>query len=158
MTRFRVPTGAFVLVKEILRHLLKRPVVGVAVVARDDEGRYLLVRRADTGTWALPGGTLEWGEPIRRCIVRELREETNAEPTSEPELVGVYSDPARDPRFHAVTVLVACRVRSDAPGSENPLEIREAKFFAEGALPVEIAMGMNDMLDVVRRKAPPHLE
>jgi 8-oxo-dGTP diphosphatase len=154
----KIPTGAFVLAKEILRHVLKRPVVGVAVVARDDEGRFLLIRRADTGTWALPGGTLEWGEPIRRCIVRELREETNAEPTSEPELVGVFSDPARDPRFHAVTVLVACRVRADAPGAENPLEIREAKFFSETSLPDELAMGMKDMLDAAQRKGPAHLE
>ena len=153
-----IPKGAFVLVKEILRHVLKRPVVGVAVVGRDDEGRYLLVRRADTGTWALPGGTLEWGEPIRRCIVRELREETNAEPTTAPELVGVFSDPARDPRFHGVTIVVACGVRSDAPGPENPVEIREAKFFAEDALPAEMAMGMNDMLDVARKKTAPYLE
>ncbi len=154
----KIPTGAFVLAKEILRHVLKRPVVGVAVVARDDDGRFLLIRRADTGTWALPGGTLEWGEPIRRCIVRELREETNAEPTSEPELVGVFSDPARDPRFHAVTVLVACRVRADAPGAENPLEIREAKFFAETSLPDELAMGMKDMLAAAQRKGPAFLE
>jgi len=154
----KIPAGAFVLVKEILRHVLKRPVVGVAVVARDDNGRFLLIRRADTGTWALPGGTLEWGEPIRRCIVRELREETNAEPTSEPVLVGVYSDPARDPRFHAVTVLVTCRVRADAPAAENPLEIREAKFFDEGALPTEIAMGMKDMLDLARGNRAPYLE
>jgi 8-oxo-dGTP diphosphatase len=154
----RIPKGAFVLVKEILRHLLKRPVVGVAVVARDEEGRYLLIRRADTGTWALPGGTLEWGEPLRRCIVRELREETNAEPTSEPALVGVYSDPSRDPRFHAVTIVVSCTVRAPAPGAENPLEIREAKFFAGDALPAEIAFGMMDMLDVARRGAAPYLE
>jgi 8-oxo-dGTP diphosphatase len=154
----KIPAGAFVLVKEILRHVLKRPVVGVAVVARDDRGRILLIRRADTGTWALPGGTLEWGEPIRRCIVRELREETNAEPTSEPELVGVYSDPSRDPRFHAVTVLVSCSVRAEAPGAQNPLEIREAKFFDDGALPTEIAMGMNDMLDIERSKKAPYLE
>jgi len=153
-----IPRGAFVLLKEILRHVLKRPVVGVAVVARDDRGRFLLIRRADTGTWALPGGTLEWGEPIRRCIVRELREETNAEPTSEPELLGVYSDPSRDPRFHAVTVLVSCRVRADAPGAQNPLEIREAKFFDDASLPAEMAMGMNDMLDVARSKSPPYLE
>ena len=154
----KIPAGAFVLVKEILRHVLKRPVVGVAVVARDDRGRLLLIRRADTGTWALPGGTLEWGEPIRRCIVRELREETNAEPTSEPELVGVYSDPSRDPRFHAVTVVVACRVRADSPAAQNPLEIREAKFFADDALPAEMAMGMNDMLEIVRSKGAPYLE
>jgi 8-oxo-dGTP diphosphatase len=154
----KIPAGAFVLVKEILRHVLKRPVVGVAIVGRDDAGRYLLIRRADTGTWALPGGTLEWGEPLRRCIERELREETGAEATSEPTLVGVFSDPARDPRFHAVSIVVACHVDAPHPGAENPVEIRDVRFFAEDELPAEMAMGMNDMLDVVRRGAPPYLE
>jgi 8-oxo-dGTP diphosphatase len=154
----KIPTGAFVMAKEILRHVLKRPVVGVAIAGRDDAGRFLLIRRADTGTWALPGGTLEWGEPLRRCIVRELHEETGAEATSEPTLVGVYSDPARDPRFHAVTIVVACRVHAAAPKAENPVEIREVRFFAEDELPAEMAFGMNDMLDVVRRGSPPYLE
>src|SRR6185437_5894737 len=106
----KIPSGAFVIVKEILRHVLRRPVVGIAVVARDEAGRYLLVRRADTGTWALPGGTLEWGERLRPCLARELREETNATPVGEPRLIGVYSEPSRDPRFHAVTVVAECRV------------------------------------------------
>jgi len=154
----RIPRGAFVLVKEILRHLLRRPVVGIAVVARDDAGRYLLIRRADTGTWALPGGTLEWGETLRACLTRELAEETNATETSDPKLVGVFSAPWRDPRFHGVTVVVECRVRSDDPRAENPLEIREARFFSEGDLPAEMAFGMQEMLDVVRLGRFPRLE
>lgn len=154
----KIPAGAFVLVKEILRHVLKRPVVGVAIVGRDDAGRYLLIRRADTGTWALPGGTLEWGEPLRRCIERELREETGAEATSEPTLVGVFSDPARDPRFHAVSIVVACGVEAAHPGAENPVEIREVRFFAENELPAEMAMGMQDMLAAARPGSAPHLE
>jgi 8-oxo-dGTP diphosphatase len=154
----RIPTGAFVLLKEVLRHVLRRPVVGVAVVARDEGGRYLLVRRADTGTWALPGGTLEWGETLRSCIDRELREETNAAPRSEPALVGVYSEPWRDPRFHGVTVLAECRVAAPDPKAENPVEILEARFFTEAELPAEMAFGMKDMLDVVRLGKAPHLE
>ncbi len=154
----KIPSGAFVIVKEILRHVLRRPVVGIAIVARDDAGRYLLVRRADTGTWALPGGTLEWGERLRPCLVRELREETNAVLAGEPRLVGVYSEPSRDPRFHAVTVVAECRVSAPSPKAENPVEIRDVRFFAEGELPAEIAFGMRDMLDVVREGREPHLE
>jgi ADP-ribose pyrophosphatase YjhB (NUDIX family) len=90
--------------------------------------------------------------------VRELREETNATPASEPRLIGVYSEPSRDPRFHAVTVVAECRVSAPDPRAENPVEIREARFFAEGELPAEMAFGMKDMLDVVREKREPHLE
>jgi 8-oxo-dGTP diphosphatase len=154
----RVPQGLFTLTKEILRHVLRRPVVGVTVVARDRDGRYLLVRRADTGTWALPGGTLEWGERLTTCIEREMREETGATLDSEPVLRGVYSEPSRDPRFHAVTIVVACRVLAPDPKPENPVEIREARFFAEDALPSEMAFGMQDLLENARKSPEPFLE
>jgi len=128
------------------------------VVARDVAGRFLLVRRADTGTWALPGGTLEWGERIGVCVTRELHEETNATVETEPTLAGVYSDPDRDPRFHGVTVVVTCRVKASDPRSENPLEIREARFFTEADLPAAMAFGMQDMLDRARTSQAPYLE
>src|SRR3954469_24897142 len=119
----RIPKGAFVLVKEILRHLLKRPVVGVAVVARDDAGRYLLIRRADTGTWALPGGTLEWGETLRVGLARELEAAAGVTRFELRRVVGIYSRPDRDPRFHAVTVVVEVKVEPPTKGPLNPLEI-----------------------------------
>src|SRR5690606_9838319 len=106
----RIPAGFWVLGKEILRHLLRRPVVGVCAAARTRNGEWLLVRRTDSGRWALPGGTLEWGETLRTGLVRELREEAGVVDVELGELVGVYSDPARDPRFHAVTVVVRATV------------------------------------------------
>jgi 8-oxo-dGTP diphosphatase len=137
--------------KEVARHVLRRPVVGVAVAGRDARGRWLLVRRADTGEWALPGGTLEWGETIPVCIGRELREECNAAVRGEPVLCGVYSAPWRDPRFHGVTVLVRCEVEADDPRAKNPLEIREARFFEDAEMPEKLAFGMQDMVAAVRR-------
>lgn len=55
-------------------------------------GRLLLIQRADTGNWALPGGALDIGERITDTAVRETREETgvNIHITG---LVGVYSNP-----------------------------------------------------------------
>ena len=52
----------------------------------------LLLRRSDSGNWALPGGTLELGESIVECAVREVREETGLE-VEITGLVGVYTDP-----------------------------------------------------------------
>ncbi len=154
----KIPAGAFAIVKEILRHVLRRPVVGIAVVGRDADGRILLIRRADTGEWALPGGTLEWGETLRTCLDRELVEEANATIEGEPALVGVYSKPSRDPRFHGVTVVASCRVASRAPRGENPLEILEARVFAEREIPAKLAFGMQDMLKNALSKTPPILE
>ena len=110
LLRVRIPSGAFKIIKEVARHLLRRPVVGIVAAARTTDGRWLLVRRSDTGKWALPGGTLEWGETFRSAITREVFEETGAEVIKLGELLGVYSAPERDPRFHAVTLVVAATV------------------------------------------------
>jgi ADP-ribose pyrophosphatase YjhB (NUDIX family) len=59
---------------------------------RDDEGRILLVRRADTGNWELPGGRVELGESAEVAAVREVAEESGVI-IRIIDLMGVYSDP-----------------------------------------------------------------
>jgi 8-oxo-dGTP diphosphatase len=145
--RMRVPRGALLLVKEIARHILRRPVVGVAAAARTSDGRWLLVRRADVGEWALAGGTLEWGETLRSSLARELAEEAGIDRCEVVRLVGVFSNPDRDPRFHGVTVVVECVVDLPVRPPVNPLEISEVGLFSIEGLPRTLAMGMRDMLD-----------
>jgi 8-oxo-dGTP diphosphatase len=146
-----IPKAAYGIVHEVTRHLLRgRPVVGVVVVGRTPDGRFLLIRRADTGTWCLPGGTLEWGETLRSGLFRELEEEAGVTEAEIVRVLGAWSDPRRDPRFHAVTVGVECKVAPPVKPPKNPLEIREARLFAEADLPGELAFGMEDILAVVR--------
>ena len=55
-----------------------RPLVGIAVIVKNDH-RVLLGERKNAhgaGTWAFPGGHLEFGESIQDCAVREVFEET----------------------------------------------------------------------------------
>jgi 8-oxo-dGTP diphosphatase len=133
------------MLKEAARHLLHRPVVGIAAAARTRDGKWLLIRRADTGEWALPGGTLEWGETLRDALARELLEEAGVEGATPDRLVGVYSRPDRDPRFHGVTVVVTCEVSPPTRPPSNPVEITDVRLFDERDLP-ELAFGMSDML------------
>jgi len=56
------------------------------------------------GSYALPGGFLNYGERLEDCAVREILEETGVK-TKVVELVGVYSSPDRDPRGHFVTAV-----------------------------------------------------
>ena len=144
--RVRIPSGVLKIVKEVLRHLLRRPVIGIVAAARTSDGRFLLIRRADSGQWALPGGTLEWGESMRTAISRELLEETGAEVTELGELLGVYSAPDRDPRFHAVTVVVAATVSEPVLSRVNPVEVSEVGLFYATELPTDYSHGMQDVV------------
>src|SRR4051812_42764469 len=108
-----LPEAAYGIVHELTRHILKRPVVGIAAVCRvpsDGGDRFVLIRRADTGTWCLPGGTLEWGETLAVGLGRELEEEAGIVEHEVLRVLGAWSDPKRDPRFHAVTIGVECKV------------------------------------------------
>ena len=137
--------------KEVARHLLRRPVVGIAAAARTEDGRWLLIRRGDTGKWALPGGTLEWGETLRTGILRELAEEAGVDVVSLGEVLGVYSNPDRDPRFHAVTVVVGAVIAAPVRSPDNPVEVLEVGLFHDVDLPLTLGHGMGQMLDLARK-------
>lgn len=141
------PKWAYGVLHEVSRHLLRRPVVGIAALVRVPDGRYVLVRRADTGTWTIPGGTLEWGETLRSALVRELEEEAGVTHPRRVEIVGVFSEPKRDLRFHAVTVIVRCEADPPEKKMNNPLEIREVGLFEAEDFPRPLAMGFDDVVD-----------
>lgn len=106
---------------------LKLPRLTVDSFVEDRRGRVLLVRRGRPpfrGMWALPGGFCEWRETTEECCARETLEETGITVVV-GKLLGVYSDPDRDPRGHTVTVLYAARpVRGEAKGSDDAAEAR----------------------------------
>jgi 8-oxo-dGTP diphosphatase len=147
----RIPRGAWGVVKEVARHLLRRPVVGFVAYAQTPAGAVVLIRRGDTGEWALPGGTLEWGETLRAAVPRELMEEAGVEVLENGPLLGVYSEPSRDPRFHAVTVVVRVLVSEPQKAPVNPLEILEVRAFAFSELPYTLSHGLTDVLERARR-------
>ncbi len=142
----RIPEGLVPILKEMARVLLRRPVVGISAVARRSDGQILLIKRGDTGTWALPGGTLEWGEAAAVTLARELREEAGATLRSTGRLVGVYTRPDRDARMHAISIVVQAQVEDALTGPENPLEIHDARFFAPEQVPSPLAYTGDDML------------
>lgn len=54
--------------------------------------------------WALPGGFVDYGETVETAARREAKEETNLDITL-IEQFQVYSDPARDPRKHTLSIV-----------------------------------------------------
>jgi 8-oxo-dGTP diphosphatase len=90
---------------------MKTPVLAVDAVIHLRDNRIVLVRRKNPpfqGYWALPGGLCEQGETVEQALIREAKEETGllVEPV---HLVGVFSDPNRDPRGHTVSVALLAR-------------------------------------------------
>src|SRR5256885_1335958 len=67
------------------------PKTGCNVAAFDDEGRAVLIQRADNRRWALPGGYAEIGSPPSDNALREFKEETGFDAELE-RLVGVYDN------------------------------------------------------------------
>jgi 8-oxo-dGTP diphosphatase len=56
-----------------------QPILAVGAVIENDAGQILLVRRARPprqDEWSIPGGKVEWGEPVHRALSREVEEET----------------------------------------------------------------------------------
>lgn len=93
------------------------PLLAVDCVVLDTLGRVLLIRRGNApflDRYALPGGFVEVGETVEDACRREVAEETGVA-LGELDLVGVYSDPRRDPRAHCVSVAFLARVGNSVP-------------------------------------------
>ncbi len=66
-------------------------------------------------------------------------------------LVGVYSRPDRDPRFHGVTIVVECNIDAPVRGAgRTRSRSLEARLFESSELPAKLAMDMEDMLSAAR--------
>src|SRR6516225_695647 len=63
-----------------------------AAVALFDSGGNILLRRKDNDKWTMPGGTLDFGESLTDCAIREVHEETGLQ-IRITGLIGTYTDP-----------------------------------------------------------------
>jgi 8-oxo-dGTP diphosphatase len=85
---------------------IKRPSITVDAVVTAEDGKIVFIRRKNPpfqGFWALAGGFVEYGETLEAAVMREVKEETGLI-VEIKNIVGVYSDPQRDPRGHTITV------------------------------------------------------
>ena len=110
----------------------------------------LLIQRKQSpyeGSWALPGGFVEYGEKTEDAVIRELAEETGLQVTIHG-LLGVYSDPHRDPRGHTVTIVYLMNVVGGKLESGD--DACDAKFFELEKLP-ELAFDHDKIINDVNR-------
>ena len=108
----------------------KPPMLTVDALVERGDG-ILLVKRMNPpfqGKWALPGGFVEYGERVEDAAQRELEEETGLR-IKVTGLLGVYSDPGRDPRGHVVSV---CYIAEGEGEVKSGSDAAEARFFKPG--------------------------
>jgi ADP-ribose pyrophosphatase YjhB (NUDIX family) len=93
------------------------PKVGVdGAMFSDDGARLLLIRRVDSGAWALPGGWAELGQSAEDSVARELREETTLTVTAGPVVAVSSQLPRPDGGPHtSIHVLYHCTILDGTP-------------------------------------------
>jgi 8-oxo-dGTP diphosphatase len=128
----------------------KTPLLATDCVAVDARGRVLLIRRGHPpfkGQYALPGGFVDVGESVEDACRRELMEETGVK-AGRLELLGVYSDPGRDPRGHTCSVVFLTRVRGQVAKAGDDAAAAEWVVPRPG---LELAFDHAKILDDARR-------
>jgi len=119
------------------------------IIIKDD--KIVLIKRKNSpfkGLWALPGGFVEYGEKVEDTVVREAFEETGLK-TKITNLLGVYSDPNRDPRGHTITIAyILDIINGKLKGGDDA---SDAKLFDLNNIP-ELAYDHNIIIkDLLRR-------
>ena len=129
----------------------KTPALAVDIIVEltdRPEGPIVLVeRRNQPHGWALPGGFVDLGESVERAAVREALEETSLS-VRLLTLLGVYSDPRRDPRGHTVSVVFVAAGRGDPAAGDDA---RSVALFSPEQLPSPLAFDHALILHDYRR-------
>jgi 8-oxo-dGTP diphosphatase len=98
----------------------------VDLVIKRVDGSIVLVKRAYEpfkGYWALPGGLLKFNESVEDTAIREAKEETGLDIKLE-NLIGVFSDPKRDPRGHVISIsFIASEVVGELRAGSDATEV-----------------------------------
>ncbi|MFE0020186.1 NUDIX hydrolase [Amycolatopsis sp. NPDC059021] len=131
-------------IKEMRALVGTRPLLlpGTLVIVGDARRRILLIHRADTREWALPGGHMEPGETLAGTGIREVREETGLT-VADLEMLGIWSGPEyffEYPNGDQVYKVVAVYVAQSFQGHlrPDPAEALDARFFDPFSLPENV--------------------
>lgn len=93
------------------------------------ENKILLIKRNNEpfkGSWAIPGGYIDWDETAEEALKREVKEETGLDVT-EITFFDVYSDPKRDPRQN-ITLVYQIETDGEPKAGDDAKELKWFDF------------------------------
>lgn len=121
----------------------------IRLTDRPEPDNVLLIKRLNPPYgWALPGGFVEYNESVEQTAVREAKEETGLD-IKLIGLVGVFSAPGRDPRFHTITTVFSAEAEGNPKAGDDA---GEARIFTAATLPKDIAFDHRDVLSLYFKK------
>lgn len=127
----------------------KNPVPTVDIII-EIEGKIVLIRRKNEPFgWAIPGGFINFGESAEDAAAREAKEETGLD-IEIVKLVGVYSDPERDPRTHTITTVFHAKAKGKPVAGDDALE---ADLFSKETLPENMVFDHRKIVEDFFRSA-----
>jgi ADP-ribose pyrophosphatase YjhB (NUDIX family) len=137
---------------------IKTPLLTVDIIIRYRGGIVLIERKNPPYGWALPGGFVNVGESLENAAIREAKEETTLD-IKLIEQFHAYSDPRRDPRFHAATVVFIAEGNGSLRGDDDA---KRAGVFSEKSLPPGIVFDhkgiITDYFNYIERGRRPPLK
>ncbi len=112
--------------------------IGLAAIIENEKGEILLIQRkgfwAD-GSWAYPGGKLEYGETFECGTLREVEEEVGLK-LSNPEFAGMANVVWEKEKYQFITVFMRMRCPADqTPRNCEPDKCYEIGWFPKDNLP-----------------------
>ncbi|MCP4666391.1 MAG: NUDIX hydrolase [Deltaproteobacteria bacterium] len=121
----------------------RNPFTAVDIVIEMEGGKIVLIQRKNPPFgWALPGGFVDYGESLESAALREAKEETSLD-VELLYLLGAYSDPERDPRFHAISVVFVARATGEPKAADDA---KDVGLFNAGSLPLDLAFDHGKIL------------
>jgi len=110
------------------------------IIVENENGEILMITRVDNGNIGIPAGSLEEGETIQECIIREVKEETGLDIKS-LEVIGISSNPIRETVFYPngdliqyFTIEFYSKNWDGSIKVEDTLEVKKAEFVSKNQI------------------------